>query len=273
MAQVQESPATITDNNSDTSSTSSIASTTGGTNSTATTSTTTTTTATTGSTDNITSLSYNDGSTGTLLDVPPEDIPLVCGLSLDESYEQYTIMTPPACIVMGNTNYTAFYPTVDDFSLMQVEGSFGEWWLDDAVEDTFVRVEVGGKTSHWRRRGMGLGNNKKIVPFWTVIVELDQGQVRKLQWDDGCYGCDESSCIDSHACGEHYLACTSEKDCDLKIFMGWYGTDVSGNYLTSASKRLSRFRDYALKEAFDSTVKRVRAVKEGIRDAVGANDP
>lgn len=42
--------------------------------------------------------------------------------------------------------------------------------------------------------------------------------------------------------------------CDLKIFISWTGTDSAGNYLTSSSKRFSRFRQYGTATAYQSAV-------------------
>lgn len=35
-------------------------------------------------------------------------------------------------------------------------------------------------------------------------------------------------------------------DCDLKVFVVWTGTDAAGNYLQSANKRFSRFRQFSI---------------------------
>lgn len=42
--------------------------------------------------------------------------------------------------------------------------------------------------------------------------------------------------------------------CDLKVFITWTGTDRNGAYMTSANKRFSRFRAFAVATAFQSAV-------------------
>lgn len=186
----------------------------------------------------------------------------VCGLPKDPLYEQRTAMDPPICIVVGQKgdshNYTAFYPDVDRFTMVEIDESFGEDWLDGSIAETYIRVEVGDKSSQWRRRGKGFDSgNQYVVPFYTMIVELQDGMVKALTWDDGCYGCegDSAACVDGYTCGVSTEVCQKEeKDCDLKLYLGWFGTDKGGNYLTSAGKRLSRFRGSSLKSAFNNAV-------------------
>ena len=51
----------------------------------------------------------------------------------------------------------------------------------------------------------------------------------------------------------NYCGPTDEQtDCDLKIYVSWFGTDKDGNYLISAGKRLSAFRSWSLKSAYES---------------------
>lgn len=64
----------------------------------------------------------------------------------------------------------------------------------------------------------------------------------------------DADCIDGF-CGQPIGECgggATDVDCDLKIYVGWYGTDTSGGYLTSASKRLSAFRSWSVVDVFES---------------------
>ena len=42
--------------------------------------------------------------------------------------------------------------------------------------------------------------------------------------------------------------------CDLKVFVVWTGTDAGGNYLKSANKRFSRFRQFSVSTAYQSAL-------------------
>ncbi len=95
-----------------------------------------------------------------------------------------------------------------------------------------------------------------IVPFWTLIITLDNGRVEKMEWDDGCLSCKDEQCVDS-TCSVSIAetgcrAAGSKTDCSPKFFVGWFGTDRNGQYLTSAGSRYSRFRSYSLNSAFTS---------------------
>jgi len=163
---------------------------------------------------------------------------------------------------------------VDDFSVVEVDNSYGEPWLDnDPTEEgasMHIRVEVGNVTSTYRRRSEGYGVNKRVVPFWTIIFQLDMGRVVQVTWDSGCHGCSaETKCVDNQACSVPVSWCQSKADCDLKMYVGWFGTDKNGRYLTSAGKRLSRFRGQSVKDAFDNAVKQVNDVKVVVENAVG----
>lgn len=70
--------------------------------------------------------------------------------------------------------------------------------------------------------------------------------------------------------------------CDLKIFVVWTGTDASGNYLKSANKRFSRFRQFSVSTAYQSALnlgqnavdlgKTSMAIAENIPGAVARSD-
>jgi len=139
---------------------------------------------------------------------------------------------------------------VEDFSLLQLTtpperlGAF-DW------PSQWFQIEFSGVASEAKhRRPQDEDSDNYIVPFWTLIVTLDGGRVSKLEWDDGCLGsC--SPCVDS-TCGIPIGNCNSQAACDPKFYIGWFGTDRNGRYLTSAGKRFSRFRSYSLSSAFNN---------------------
>jgi hypothetical protein len=58
--------------------------------------------------------------------------------------------------------------------------------------------------------------------------------------------------------------------CDLQLFVAWSGTDSGGNYLTSQSKRFSRFRLYGTAALQESAVNIGTA---GLNAVTGAVNP
>lgn len=123
-----------------------------------------------------------------------------------------------------------------------IYAAFGLSWLQKG-EYTMVQVEVGGMVSEPKSLISTSGDN--WVPFLTIIVDLDDGRLKSVGWDDGCFTCDSSDtnvCIDDN-CGVAYDKCFNNsatdntgksQDCDLKIYIGWTGIGSDGNYLTSA---------------------------------------
>lgn len=115
------------------------------------------------------------------------------------------------------------------------------------------------------------GGTRRYFPIYTAIVQMVDGIVKSVTFDEGCFFCDSASpqCVtnalpvtggapvaDTHqqGCFMTTAECTpvarpdnpNANSCDLKIFVVWTGTDASGNYLMSAGKRFSRFRQYSL---------------------------
>jgi len=165
--------------------------------------------------------------------------------------------------VYATQNKTSFLPQVDDFVLLQVANShttdlsFGAWI---AATDVLFRLEVGNLTSSWKRRRAG----DYVVPFWTAIIEASRGEITGIEWDDGCFACGSSECI-NQTCGINLDEClevspngtvrsisTATANCDWKVYIGWRGSDSAGNIFTSNSKRLSAFRSYSVSKVYDT---------------------
>jgi len=178
---------------------------------------------------------------------------LSCGLS-NVAFRMYDDMPSPICIVIAETNYTMFYPVVDEFTLLEIDQSFNESWLDDPKDVVYIRVEVGKKSSPWRRRSQINGGIRYTVPFLTLIIETVDGIVSKLYWDDSCGTCVSPSMCVGQSCGVAYDGCQSSYNCNLQIYVGWFGTDSRQDYMQSAGKRLSRFRGASLRGALNTAL-------------------
>jgi len=166
------------------------------------------------------------------------------------SYDNTTI-----CLIIGGVAKIYFYPRVEDYSLLQVvaNGNFTGSFDHPAM---WFQAEFSGRASTIKhRRPQRKENNAFYVPFWTLVITLTDGLVTNLEWDDGCFSCSDDQCVDS-TCALDATNCYStdrgSTDCAPKIFVGWFGTDRSGVYLTSAGSRLSRFRSYSVTSAYNS---------------------
>jgi len=187
----------------------------------------------------------------------PVQIPSVlelCNSTYRGSWAKFD--TAPICIVIGGTAKIYFHPQVDVFTLLDVVARPPEFGNErQRFDDDFmwITVETAGISAPAKhRRDQTPGGT--VVPFWTAIITMDNGRPTSITWDDGCYGCDGAHCVDQ-TCSVDFADCYSPAtniDCDIKVYLGWFGTDSNGQYLISAGKRLSQFRQYSIAAAANS---------------------
>eukprot|EP00462_Mataza_sp_D1_P001702 CAMPEP_0175092840 /NCGR_PEP_ID=MMETSP0086_2-20121207/2678_1 /TAXON_ID=136419 /ORGANISM="Unknown Unknown, Strain D1" /LENGTH=238 /DNA_ID=CAMNT_0016365731 /DNA_START=46 /DNA_END=762 /DNA_ORIENTATION=+ len=200
---------------------------------------------------------------GSVTSKRPDQIKKLCNLT-EYAYTAGEEMDPPLCFVINDDVFTLLSPVVDDFTLLRLAGSYKNPLVDKSNLDqsglNHVRLEATGLTSTYKTRSRGSQlSNRYYVPFWTAIIELRDGFVQSINWDDGCWGCDRESaaCLDK-TCSVPHSECFDEStrsgavNCDVKVYVGWFGTDKNGKYLTSAGKRLSRFRSTSLQDLFNA---------------------
>merc|ERR1712154_113525 len=88
-----------------------------------------------------------------------------------------------------------------------------------------------------------MGHRKSLGVHSNVgCIILDQGRVDEVLWDEGCYACSESSCIDGNCAINQDDCQAGTNKCDFSAYISWYGTDKNGRYLLSAGQRLSQFQ-------------------------------
>jgi len=161
------------------------------------------------------------------------------------------------CIVIGGVAKMLFYPNVEEFSLMQIVQGANLTLFDHPL--MWFQAEYSGIASSVKhRRPQAPADTGFSVPFWTLVISLNNGRVAALNWDDGCIGCSGDQCVDD-TCAIDITRClgyngdtTTGADCSPKFFVGWFGTDRDGVYLTSAGSRYSRFRSYSVASAFNN---------------------
>jgi len=150
-----------------------------------------------------------------------------------------------------------FYAQVDTFSLLQVAGS------DNYFQIQYVAVQVPGlqrsdfvSLAKAETEGSYTGY---VVPFTTIIFQLTDGQPVSSAWDDGCFACTDAECVSGRFCGTKNSMYQDliDSGIDLKVYIGWFGTDVDSKYLTSADKRFSQFRRYSINQVYQSAASTV----------------
>ncbi|KRX06205.1 hypothetical protein PPERSA_06087 [Pseudocohnilembus persalinus] len=92
-----------------------------------------------------------------------------------------------------------------------------------------------------------------VYPLQNLVVTLDS-KITKLQWDNGDYTTQEyddetkNNYVQSAECED------GKNNCNPQIFVSWIGKDDSGNYMTSAGLRMSRFNKYNDKEFWENSI-------------------
>lgn len=101
----------------------------------------------------------------------------------------------------------------------------------------------------------------KIYPFLTAIINVYEGVVTGITWDDACVFCGSDECENNTfnydgeittkeearqpvgGCYSTVNLCNSslKADCDLMLYVVWTGTDSNGRDMTSSANRFSAF--------------------------------
>eukprot|EP00823_Brevimastigomonas_motovehiculus_P003043 TRINITY_DN1825_c3_g1_i1.p1 TRINITY_DN1825_c3_g1~~TRINITY_DN1825_c3_g1_i1.p1 ORF type:complete len:285 (+),score=56.93 TRINITY_DN1825_c3_g1_i1:149-1003(+) len=179
-----------------------------------------------------------------------------CGTSRTETATIYN-KDVPVCVIIGGTKMLYFYPEIDTYSMIDIQ-------QNNTVRDYFynmeqwIAVESQGIVSAPRLRQVGdirkgipdpyYPETQLIVPYWVAIIHMTMGKVTSITWDDNCYGCSSSECINNQMCAIPYSYCGNQ--CTIKVYVSWEGTDSAGRYLLSSGKVPSRFQRYSMSSAF-----------------------
>ena len=110
----------------------------------------------------------------------------------------------------------------------------------------------------------------KVYPHLTAIIDVKDGVVRGVTWDDACVFCSGFACdpvtydyngnlMDRGSAGQPTGGCgikttecaqDSETDCDLILYVVWTGTDVDGKAMLSSANRFSAFPAQEMRDRF-----------------------
>jgi len=168
-------------------------------------------------------------------------------------------------------------PIADQFASYTIPKSYQSFVTRENVMQPYVSVHVqSNSTLSFVRRWYDADQNRQLIfPYLTIIVDVFQGNIRGLVWDNGCVYCSKTvgnRCMEdtfnfnatpaiqnnqtyTNGINEPTKGCWLRKDecdkytlqdgsnpvCDLKVYATWTGTDANKRVLTSADNRFSAF--------------------------------
>lgn len=119
--------------------------------------------------------------------------------------------------------------------------------------------------------------NRKVYPHLTAIIDVKDGNVRGITWDDACVFCSRFACDEitydfngarqnkdsaeqlTGGCGNEIRECEEKHaaggtDCDIVLYVVWTGTDADGKALLSSASRFSAFPAQEIKDRFSQNL-------------------
>mmetsp|Transcript_27032 Transcript_27032/g.40003 ORF Transcript_27032/g.40003 Transcript_27032/m.40003 type:complete len:238 (-) Transcript_27032:158-871(-) len=185
----------------------------------------------------------------------------------------------PVCLTIGRDGNWArgepysrysFKPVADEYSRFTVQGSYKSM-LSDSQENFSVFA-----SSHKKLSFLRWYSDKEfgIFPRLTAIVDVRDGEVQGIAWDDACVFCDAKRCQENTytfdgeqvSLAEPTKGCYYTKEecdeihskggdaCDLTLHVVWTGTDTNGNFLTSSNKRYSAFNPKQIRDQLSDAI-------------------
>jgi hypothetical protein len=151
-------------------------------------------------------------------------------------------------LLSNETNNTwrkgVFFPRVDDFSLMEVMGSFDLFYpYCDAGETVNVWVEMNGKSSTVRRYCA----QGQVVGFFTIIFTLNRGVLESIRWEDSLCGTANPYCQQSSGwCIDDNCPLSSSSKINAQVYSAWYGDDAKFEPLESSGNTFANYREFSV---------------------------
>lgn len=160
----------------------------------------------------------------------------------------------------------SFKPKADEFSKFTVPLSFRTLVVENkAIPELTGSINVFSSSqthvSDGLRRYYDAGQ-ERIFPHLTAIIDVKDGIVQGIAWDNACMFCTSSECkentyyfngnlktnsdIPTKGCYLTKQQCVNIQkaggtECDLTLYTVWTGTDENGKVLSSAKFRFSAF--------------------------------
>ncbi|EED87213.1 predicted protein [Thalassiosira pseudonana CCMP1335] len=189
----------------------------------------------------------------------------------------------------------------DEFSSYRIPGSFNDIVSSNPFGSDATHIFASSQTALSFLRRYYDTTTQHIYPYLTAIIDVRDGLIRGIAWDDACVFCQKSRCLSntynfngavatkdqiSQPTDGCYLTrneCVTlhaggSDECDLKLFVVWTGTAVGGKVLLSSDSRFSAFPPNRIQEnvknGVDSALGNLNDFKNtvsgGISDAVDA---
>lgn len=221
-------------------------------------------------------------ATARINSMPPEDDTTNNAPTSPETFDKmkYKIgsIQAPISIIVGDSKRprakAQFWLETDKFSLLEVLNSTSVSILDPMnnalAEDVLIRAEFANFTTPAVNRAkVDLVEGRFIVPYWSLVIDVDHGVVTGLSWDNSCGDCTQRQCVANQQCGMKQTECVGTEEglsCDLKFYVAWRGTDVDGKYMTSVNSSIRNFRLFSFSFLFDYAARTSRVVTENLPD-------
>eukprot|EP00979_Chaetoceros_neogracilis_P005481 scaffold996_cov271-Chaetoceros_neogracile.AAC.18 len=146
----------------------------------------------------------------------------------------------------------SFAPQADDYSRFVVEDYI-------TTKHTNVTTFASSQTALSFQR-MYFDSLLGVFPYLTAIVDVVDGVVRGIAWDDACIFCGADKCEENtfNFKGLPAFPQESTKGCYIPLHVVWTGTDKNGDYLTSSSKRFSAFSPKQIRDQLKDALTKVK---------------
>eukprot|EP00567_Pseudictyota_dubia_P008136 CAMPEP_0197464400 /NCGR_PEP_ID=MMETSP1175-20131217/64001_1 /TAXON_ID=1003142 /ORGANISM="Triceratium dubium, Strain CCMP147" /LENGTH=337 /DNA_ID=CAMNT_0043000379 /DNA_START=20 /DNA_END=1033 /DNA_ORIENTATION=+ len=175
----------------------------------------------------------------------------------------------------------SFKPTADEYSVYQIPDSFNNFIVREEAKYLLPNITVFAATGtalsflrHWYEKNQQSINDGKIFPHLTAVIDVKQGVVSGISWDNACVFCRSQLCLENtyNFNGEVYTSGTSTKgcyltyeqcvaihagggnECDLTLFVVWTGSDANGNVMSSSNSRFSAFEPQQIQDRWGARI-------------------
>jgi hypothetical protein len=174
----------------------------------------------------------------------------------------------------------SFAPQADDYSRFVVDESYMQ--LVQSNFYTNVTAFASSQTSLSFQRKY-YEKSVGVFPYLTAIIDVVDGEVKGIAWDDACVFCGKERCAENtfdftgsqarpqeptKGCFLTVKECNDihskgGNTCDLRLHVVWTGTDKNGIYLTSSSKRFSAFSPKQIRDSFKDALNKIKSDVSG----------
>ncbi|KAK1735325.1 hypothetical protein QTG54_013939 [Skeletonema marinoi] len=199
----------------------------------------------------------------------------------------------------SNIQYKRFSVNLvaDEFANYKVPGSYSAIVGGNFFNGNATQIFAASQSALSFQRRYYDATTNFIFPYLTIIVDVVDGVVRGIAWDDACVFCEKKQCLPNtynfdgtEATSEQasqptngcYLTkaicegfqATGSDACDLKLYVVWTGTDVNGNVLKSSDSRFSAFPPNRIQEqvvgSYDSMMSEVQNFGQDVKDKLNS---